>query len=333
MLNDLKPIIEVLSNGVEFRYPYDVQAHQAIESFLLWRGLKSEREFPKRNAMKGNLDGWKDATLYLTTPIPRELYDEAKSTKHEGAQELEAVHSRWKTESTGNYRDWFNEEKQAYGIGLISGLANIAAKLWSIKKDLTYGSPENPHFLEQKLTHMEMNWVRHPLQVIQQLLIGHGHNFRDTADIIQRFLSSKEFEESPHNMIGAAIWGAKAHEARAGKKEMGISFSVDQNAIKTFLPYCDAMLIDTECKRLVEFAQKRGDIAYNTRLFCARDREEFLEYLREIRQSATWEHKNNLKKAFGSDDPQPVFSLYEHNNSSLLTVISPFQTSDPMAGV
>jgi hypothetical protein len=300
----------VLSGGVKFRYFNEVQVSQVIGSFQIWKGLESDRKMQRGMALTGNVDGWTDVTVILNPQIPHELHEEAMSAKHESTDSLEDVHDRWKGERGEDYNHTFKEEKQAYGNALIQSHIVVAKRLTSLRLN----PDADQRFQENRMSSVEMNWIRHPLQVLQQILIGKDLDFVEAAKIMQDFLGSKEFEETPCNIISAALWAGKSQSARSGRKSMGPGFSYDHNAITTYLPYCDAMLIDAECKHLIELANNRGDIAYDTRIFSAHgahERRDFIAYLREIRKSATWEHKRNLERALGTDDLQADLSLYE----------------------
>ena|GEM_PF-2156349 len=315
MFKDLRAMTRVLSGGVEFRYYNEVEASQVIDSFLIWKGLESDRKMHRSIALTGNVDGWADVLIVLL-PIskqqyqPEKLHQEAISAKHESADSFEDVHDRWKSETGEDYSYTFKEERQAYGNALIQSQIVVAKKLMSVRTS----SDADQRFQENRMSSAEQNWIRHPLQVLQQILIGKGLDFVEAAKIAQDFLSSKEFAETPHNTISAALWAAKSQSARSGQKSMGPSFSNDHSAISTYLPYCDAMLVDAECKHLIELGKNRGDIAYDTRIFSVHgdhERGDFMTYLQEIRESATWEHKRNLETVFGTYDLQADMSLYE----------------------
>lgn len=61
--------------------------------------------------------------------------------------------------------------------------------------------------------------------------------------------------------------------------------------IGALLPYCDAMYLDRQCHGLVIESPVADRIsAYRTKIFSGRNKDDFIDYLREIEAGAPDEH-------------------------------------------
>lgn len=93
--------------------------------------------------------------------------------------------------------------------------------------------------------------------------------------------------------MSASLFASIARKAAAGRKKPPNRWTVnDIEMISTFLPYCDAMFIDNECASYLNEKPLVDKIGFHTKIFSQSKREEFMQFLDEIEQSASQEHKN-----------------------------------------
>jgi hypothetical protein len=76
------------------------------------------------------------------------------------------------------------------------------------------------------------------------------------------------------------------------------------------LPYCDAIFIDRKCRSLLVEIPKGHKPPYQCRVFSMANKDEFLQYLRDIRASATPEHIALLQEVYGPSVLEPPKSIY-----------------------
>ncbi|TAI60834.1 hypothetical protein, partial [Bradyrhizobium sp. Leo170] len=61
----------------------------------------------------------------------------------------------------------------------------------------------------------------------------------------------------------------------------------DFSAISTYAPYVDAMFVDKQCASLLKQGRLRAELSFKARIFSLSDPQEFLDYLKDLGDSAT----------------------------------------------
>lgn len=125
------------------------------------------------------------------------------------------------------------------------------------------------------------------------------------------FLLSEALVDVPFNRISGSLFAVMAMKAAAGQKEPPNRGTVaDVNIVSTLLPYCDAMFIDNKCAALLEDIPDDHKLPYDTRVFSPNTQEEFLDYLKGIKQSASEDHLRLIDEVYGSDWQKPYTTIF-----------------------
>ena len=94
---------------------------------------------------------------------------------------------------------------------------------------------------------------------------------------------SEVFEDYPANQIEALMWAVIAQMAAAGQRRPPNRGMVnDIYAVSRLLPYCDGMLVDNECRALLQNIPDRYALGFATRLWSPNNSGELSDYLREL---------------------------------------------------
>jgi hypothetical protein len=83
----------------------------------------------------------------------------------------------------------------------------------------------------------------------------------------------------------------------------------DIDAIATYLPSCDAMMIDNECADRVAEARAELNLDYGA-VFSMRSRDEFLTWLRELAAPVPGEHRQLVESVYGPTWLDPYRELF-----------------------
>jgi hypothetical protein len=78
--------------------------------------------------------------------------------------------------------------------------------------------------------------------------------------------------------------------------------ATDIDTVAHILPYCDAMFVDNECRALLLNIPRRLQPEWVSRIYSMRVKDDFLAYLREVRNGITKEHVEGLREAYGDRD-------------------------------
>lgn len=133
-----------------------------------------------------------------------------------------------------------------------------------------------------------------------------------TAKIDEYLSNPKVLIQIPSLKISSLMYAGLAHRAnRSGQKRVPKSLN-DVHFISAYLPYCDAMFIDTECATILKEVPRdlpeEYKMEYGTKIFSPANREEFLAYLDDIYNSASADHMQAVKE-LGGDNHQPYWEI------------------------
>jgi len=150
------------------------------------------------------------------------------------------------------------------------------------------------------------------IQMIKIRLQRAGVPDTDIWPTILQYLATPSLREIPFQKISAMLWAAVARKAASGRKDPpNRGMSNDVEMLSTLLPYCDAMLIDNECRSYFNEQPLLRELDFGTRLFSENSKQELLDYLDQIRSTATSGHINLLKEVYGENWDAPYTTLYQ----------------------
>jgi hypothetical protein len=302
----LKRTYEHFSGGISFYSADDIRRGQVARIARCW--LKNEVpnfDFDAEKITHGKLHEWSDRIFITVDGVLPGLVEELRTARTSGHHGLQGVFANWQL-GKKSFNEVFEAEKGAYCAGLVSIYkAECEARERRLRglTQLTNGEiPSLNDILPSRTSHMLLN-----LQAIFEHEVG-----RDKAPAVMAlFLLSGAMNEAPFNRIAASMYASLAMKAAAGQKKVPNQGTfTDVNVVSTLLPYCDAMFIDNGCRALWQDIPKEHKLPYACKIFSRNKGEEFLRYLREIRDSASPEHLKLISEVYGPDPLKPPKSIY-----------------------
>ena len=107
------------------------------------------------------------------------------------------------------------------------------------------------------------------------------------------------------------MYAAIARKAGAGQRRPPTrGFITDVQTISAYLPYCDAMFVDDECRGLLSEEPLKSRLGYPTRIFSTRTWNDLLSYLDAIEATCTPEHRALVREVYGADWERPFETMY-----------------------
>jgi hypothetical protein len=299
----LKRMYELLSHGTTF---YD---HQTIEQFQVIEHLRNmivgkpdaASQLTAHNLVYGNLNQWTDRLLITyEIPVKDEALEEMRRSRDELAEKITIVFGRWQTEKDASFNDWFEEEARAFGTTVLlvyedylkSYTELMAGKRPPTEKDVF--PPAAVNLVQLIKTELRAAGVRE--EYLHRVTVG--------------FLNSPTLKEIPAIKVSSMLWAAIARKAAAGKKEPPTrGTGNDINTISSLLPYCDAMFVDKECWTYLNEQPLARELNAIGRVFSLANKEQFLDYLDDVKNSASPEHLRLINEIYG--EPKPYTTLYK----------------------
>ena len=299
----LKRMYELLSHGVSFYNHKTIQRLQILGQLRIWLGESKKLDLNVHRVTHGDINAWQRRFIFsLNLQYPQELIGATRTNRGKAAGHLEHIFRRWQSEKRKDFCDWYNEEKKGFAKGLVEAYHKYLENFAMVSFGLV------PFQLESLLPSSAVT----TFQAIKRRLREKGIKEKDLNSKLGEFLRSEEFESAPFIKIASILYAAMARKAATGKKKLPTrGFVTDVQIISTLLPYCDAMFIDKECRNFLMERPLCDEIDYGTRMFSLGNRNEFINYLDNIKSEASKKHLRKVMEVYGPDWMKPFWEIYK----------------------
>ena len=299
---ELKHTYRHFSTGISFKRPFSIQQQQVMVAFSAYlEGAKPEFAFDPSRVTSGDLHGWADR-IFVTVDgnLPGEKARIQESRKNTVAA-LEDVFKQWQNGGK-TFVEILQQKEAAFGRGIFNAFIHDERR-----RALTI-TGQLPPTLENFLPSPYGMLVR-SLEWSAKLK---GFSQQQCYETIMDFVKSGAIIETPSNVISASMWSSLAMQAVNGQKKApdeGMA-ATDIDVTSTFLPYCDAMFVDNKCRSLWTEIPKAHKLPYQCFVFSSKTSDQFLQYLRDIRNDATPDHVALVQEIYGPSVLEPCKSIY-----------------------
>lgn len=288
----LKRTFEALSLGVKFHDFETIRRFQLVEHLRNWLAGDPDRPSAidaRRMLMHQNPHEWADRFIISVNLSPIPGYVEAIRQEREAVHGgLSEVFHRWKENPSVSWEAWFDEEALDYGPSVLKAYARDLARFAAVR--------------EGRLPVEELIFPT-PSQVVVHSLLMRLRESGLAEEVVWpkliEFLHSPTLKLVPFNRVSASLYACLARKAPHQKAPPKKGFFIDVDFISCLLPYCDAMFVDAECWSYLNELKRSGRLDYRARVFSLRSKEELLQYLNDIRASASSEHLEIARNLYG----------------------------------
>ena len=216
------------------------------------------------------------------------------------------VFERWKGEKHKKFDDWYTEETQGFATGTLLAVRNHYKRHAELPARVEAGEQVDFSDLLPPPSFSLLEQLR-----IVALQEGVAHD-KAVGEVI-RYLSSPHLNTVPVVRIGSLLLAALADQAAHGrKKPPSPGVMTDMNMISSFLPYCEALFVDKENEAILSDRRVRDRLGYQTKIFSRRNKEEFLEYLDEIKRNADPAQLKLKQDVYGETWTEPYTTILTH---------------------
>ena len=313
--NDLlKGTYEYFSCGESFRRAEEIRIRQIGHAANCW--LNNEPLAFDLNAERissGRLHDW-DGRMYITVdgvlPGTVQGLRESRNRTHSALQD---VFAQWQAQKK-SFGEVYAAEKVAHREALVVGYFRQLNKRAHMAERIVRG--QMPTFDLETLNEMMPSWEEDQMFSLQQQFVIHAQDKKKGLQRLGAFLQSNAIDNTPFNLVGAAMYASLSRKAASGQKRLpSQGMANDVEVISALLPYCDAMFVDNECRELLRSIPNEYKLSFDCQVFSYNTRMEFIRYLREIRDSVSPEHLELVKQVYGPDPLKPPTSIYGVNRA------------------
>jgi hypothetical protein len=302
----LRRLYEQFSHGVSF---YDSETIRHFQVTVLARAwIRDETptfEFDSTRVTRGGLHEWDDRLLITVKMKYDDFVDGIRAARDKAHQGMASVFARWQTERK-SFRGWYEEEAMAFGRGIVQLYVGWTATCYKMAKGLV------PFDIDAIMPTTSVFLITSLKRVFSEAGVPEEEVWPQTI----KFLTSKALMDLPFNRISGSLYAVLAMKAAAGQKEPPNRGTIaDVNIVSTLLPYCDAMFIDNKSAALLKDVPDDYKLPYDTRVFSPNTQEEFLDYLKGIKQSASEDHLRLIEEVYGSDWQKPYTTIFSSDGA------------------
>lgn len=304
----LKALYKRLSNFVEFGGQMDVQAVQAYQ-YAKHHFDPSEPPFitNPEHVTIGKVHSWERYSLksvmsdYDWKPEYKGML-EAQNAASDA--EFQRIYSGWVADKLP-VEDRYDKEGTGFG--------NEIRRVYTLYLMKQFPVTPPPQIAKQ----IEELWDEHPyIELIDNVyeLFSGGSKIINPLILRQAidFLASEEVQENvPAAHIGPRLWATVSKYAiaeKGGRSSMKPSDPTDIGAIGTYLPYCNAMILDRAWRAELDMEPAASEFAkYNTEVFSLNQMPQLMAYLDEIEQAASADHLALVREVYGEPKESDPF--------------------------
>jgi hypothetical protein len=281
-----------------------VKHGQVFHEFERWLDADSGRGPVTRKKVVGSsIEDWmpKLQVHARLDPDPNTA-DELRAGRAKSHQGLASAVAVWRDGPRRGFDAYFRSEVAGYGeaeLRAYGGRLQMAMEISEGRRQID----EDILFATNSQTLIEG---------MKSKLTEQGVPYERQIETLYAFFRSEQMQRVPFLRIAAGMLAALAVKAslqQAPDPDRGMA--ADLNVVSTYLPYCDALFIDTKCADLLAVADQELDLDYSAEVFTPASREELLAWLRSIEEVVPLDHRELVECVYGSSWLRPYRSIFE----------------------
>ena len=298
---ELKKMYEHLSGGVTFNSFEAIQSRQIGELAHAWsESREPEFDFNPRDVLSEDPNKWGKRYYITFQDNPFVIPNEIKASRafmHATIGRL--FRDVWGKEKR-SFQEWYDAERKGYQRNLARAAAQAIEQRKNMMSTLRPGVEPSLVELGTMLPSPAEVLLTNVQDIMRFARKGELRTQEEITTMQKEFAEANRISEAPFVKLQSMMYAAIAMRAAAGQKEPpNEGMTTDVETVAYLLPYCDAMLMDNDCRALLLNIPKTLRPPEVARVYSLNSRTEFLEYLRTIRGSVTPEHALALSDLYG----------------------------------
>lgn len=281
----LKEMYERLSGGNSFHQFNDIKSKQIGELALAWsEGREPQFDFDPRSVLHKDPNVWNERYFITFQDNPFATEAGIRQTRRANHANVARLFTDVWAKQVQDFDYWYDLERTEYQRGIAKVFVRCQRErqktIASIKPGEAISMEALDNFLPSWIEGLMFS-IKHVMQFPRN---GGVRSQEDQARLLWSFLKSNRISEAPFLKLQSMMYAVIAMKAAGGQREPpneGMTTDIDN--VAHLLPYCDAMLLDNECRALMLNVPTRVRPDDAKKLYSMQVKGEFLAFLREIR--------------------------------------------------
>lgn len=285
--DDLMEFIKDTSRGHEFEPAYEVERTQVVKAFQSFlAGSSPEFTLQENDAIRSDIHEWDD---YFRIDVGRYIGDIEliRDLKRQSVEELVCIFEGWR-QSTNTFDQDVALEIQAAGKIYFDSYIAYAFRVASGDYTALLDSPISSLVVQSML----QCFPEETPPEERLMLVAHFFNSEHFAQVPYQWITSRMFA-TLKDMVKR---GAFTNRESALQRLSG--FLYDVKHIATYVPYCEAFVMDQPMAALVSDPRVGLEERHGVRIFSLNKWDELFVWLDTIEADMSVEHKAGLSAAY-----------------------------------
>jgi hypothetical protein len=300
---ELKKMYEHLSGGITFNSFDGIRSQQIGELARAWsEGRDPHFEFDPGEVLTEDPNQWSKRYYITFQDNPFIIPDEIKAERAFAHATIARLFRDVWSKEKRTYQQWYDAERNGYQRNLARGAAHAIQERIKMMRTLR---PDVEPSLAQLGTMMRSPaevLLRNVQHILTYMPDGKERSPEENTALQKSFAEANRIAEAPFVKLQSMMYAAIAMRAAAGQKEPpNEGMTTDVETVAHLLPYCDAMLMDNDCRALLLNIPLSVRPPEAARVYSLNTRNDFLEYLRSLRTLVTPEHRQALLDVYGEE--------------------------------
>lgn len=286
----LREAYEAIGGDLSFEDSYDIQMRE-IEAYAhaFANGGEPSINLEVDEVIRGHRNEWLPNMRIVVNADYSQFAEGTRKGRDRSAASITNLMSGWRDRGLG-FDEVLEIEQSAYFESRAGALRDY---------QLRYEKAEAEGDL-MTLMNLADSHIMREMRSLHHIFKQAGIHESDQVAAIAKFWSWDRTREMPFGRILAYLFAALAGQVKAGrKKPASPGFMNDVQAIAAYAPFVDAMFLDKECATLLTQGRPRRELDYRARIYSLNNKDEFLDYLRQLEANATNEIRHYASIIYG----------------------------------
>jgi transcription elongation factor Elf1 len=301
---DLKKMYEQLSGGNSFHQFNDIKSEQIGELALAWsEGREPQFDFDPRSVLYKDPDEWNERYFITFQDNPFVTKTGIRQTRQANHANVARLFTNVWAKEVRNFDYWYDLERTDYQRSIIQSYVLSQHERQKAIASINPSEQMSLEVLNIFLPSFAEGVIASIQHVVQFPHEGGIRTPEEQAKLLFGFFKANRISDAPFLKLQAMMYAVIAMRAAGGQREPpNEGMTTDIDTLAHLLPYCDAMFMDKECRALMLNVPMRVRPEDANKLYSMQVKNEFLAFLREIRNSITVEHVQAIREVYGDKD-------------------------------
>ncbi|MGO9317235.1 MAG: hypothetical protein ACLPXT_06560 [Terracidiphilus sp.] len=301
---DLKEMYERLSGGNSFHQFNDIKSEQIGELALAWsEGREPQFNFDPRSVLSKDPDEWNERYFFTFQDNPFVTKTGIRQTRQANHANVARLFTDVWAKQVRDFDYWYDLERTEYQKAIIQSYVRSQQERQEVIAPINPSEQMSIEVLDKFLPSFVEGVIYSLQHVMRFPREGGVRSPEEQANMLLGFFKANRISEAPFLKLQAMMCAVIAMRAAAGQREPpneGMTTDIDN--VAHLLPYCEAMFMDNECRALMLNVPMRVRPDDAKKLYSMQVKDEFLAFLRDIRNSITVEHVQAIREVYGDKD-------------------------------